>query len=371
MDPLQSPFIRTTRPSAAVRDGRRDWFKIRNLAGGEAEILIYDEIGYFGITAKDFRDELAAISAADKIALHVNSPGGDVFDAIAIYNMLRDHPAEITTYVDSLAASAASFIALAGDKVVMAKHAQMMIHDAWGIAIGNAEDMQKAAAFLETQSDVIASIYADRAGKTKAYWRGLMAAETWFTDQQAVDAGLATVVGSHAAAKNSFDLSIFRNPPQRADAKAIAPSTTATSDAAWDGPAVEASIPNDITGPDLRKFYAWVDPEANPDTKAAYKFIHHEANADGMAAAANLRACSGAIAVLNGARGGANIPDADRQGVWDHLAQHLRDGGQEPPPLNTLSRPASAKGQQDDDQPALPDWQLEARFAIAAASLEV
>lgn len=213
---MSNPFIRTTRSPIAVRNGQRDWFRIRNARADVAEIDLYDEIGFFGITAADFRAELKAVTAG-RITLHINSPGGDVFDAVAIYNALRDHPAEITTVVDSLAASAASFIALAGDRVVMSKHAQMMIHDAWGMALGNADDMRKAAEFLDRQSDVIAGIYADRAGGTVEEWRALMAEETWFSDEEAVEAGLAHEIGSQQAAKNSFDLSVFRNAPVMAE----------------------------------------------------------------------------------------------------------------------------------------------------------
>ena len=209
---MSHPFIRTTRSAVDVRNGRRDWFRIQNATSAEAEIFIYDEIGFFGITAKDFRDELATVTAP-RVALHINSPGGDVFDAVAIYNAIRTHPADVTAYVDSLAASAASFIALAADKVVMAKHSQMMIHDAWGMAVGNADDMRKMSDFLAKQTDIIAAIYAERAGKDVAHWRGLMAEETWFSDEEAVAAGLAHEVGAAVAVKNTFDLSVFRRVP--------------------------------------------------------------------------------------------------------------------------------------------------------------
>lgn len=210
---FEHPFIR--RPQQLARDGRRDLRVVINAASDEAEIYLYDEIGFFGITANDFRQQLDGVRAS-RIALHINSPGGDVFDAVAIYNMLRSHPAEVVSYVDSVALSAASFIAVAGDRVVMAQHSQLMIHDAWGVAIGNAEDMKRAADFLERQSDLIAGIYAERRGETVEHWRGLMAAETWFTADEAVASGLADEVGSEDAVENRFDLSIFRNAPRPA-----------------------------------------------------------------------------------------------------------------------------------------------------------
>lgn len=110
---------------------------------------------------------------------------------------------------------------------------------------------------------------------------------------------------------------------------AIGAHETATSDASWDGPANEADLNNDGNAAYLRRYFAWVDPDGDPDTKASYRFIHHFAE-DG---AASTVACSTGIGVLNGARGGTTIPDDDRQGVYDHLARHLRDGDQEPPEL--------------------------------------
>jgi len=115
--------------------------------------------------------------------------------------------------------------------------------------------------------------------------------------------------------------------------KALPVHHTPTSDAAWDGPGNVARLKNDETAAYYKKMYAWVDPDADPDTKAAYKFPHHEVDGDGNVGAANIRGCIAGIAVLNGARGGADIPDADKQGVYNHLAAHLRDADVEPPEL--------------------------------------
>lgn len=117
---------------------------------------------------------------------------------------------------------------------------------------------------------------------------------------------------------------------------AIGVHHTATSDSSWDGPANESRLRTDEDAAYYRKAYAWRDSDGDPETKAAYRFIHHEVSADGAVGAANLRACSSAIGVLNGGRGGTTIPDGDREGVWRHLAAHLRDGDQEPPELNAL-----------------------------------
>lgn len=115
----------------------------------------------------------------------------------------------------------------------------------------------------------------------------------------------------------------------------------ATTDGSWDGPANEARIPNDVGEATLRKAFAWVDPDKDAETKAAYRFIHHDVATDGAVGAANVTACRSGIGVLNGARGGTTIPDADRQGVYDHLAGHLKDAGETPGELKSLSRAAS------------------------------
>lgn len=201
-----------------------NWYKITNTAGqdGPAEVVIYDEIGWFGVTAAEFMDELKGITAGD-ISLRINSPGGEIFDGIAIHNVLRSHSAKVTTYVDSLAASIASVIALAGDRVVMQPHSQMMIHDGSGLCIGDAAAMAEMATLLDRQSDNIAAIYAERAGGRVDAWRKRMRDETWYSAQEAVDAKLAHEVaelprrqsgdaGSASEGEppaNRWDLSVF------------------------------------------------------------------------------------------------------------------------------------------------------------------
>lgn len=176
---------------ALASHGRNDWFRIANQtdAPGPVDVWIYDEIGYFGTPAADFIDRIRDITAP--INLHINSLGGDVFDGIAIYNALRTHTSHITTTVDSMAASIASVIAQAGDDRIMVTHSQMMIHEAWGIAVGGADDMRSYADTLDMQSNIIADIYADRSGRPAARFRDLMAAETWMTHDETVNHGLA------------------------------------------------------------------------------------------------------------------------------------------------------------------------------------
>jgi ATP-dependent protease ClpP protease subunit len=166
------------------------WYRIANSANGPAQILIYDEIGMWGVTASDFIRDLAA-AGSGPVEVHINSGGGDVFDAYAIYNALLARTG-VTTVVDSLAASAASVIAMAGEQRLMARTSQMMIHDASAWVGGNAEEMQQMVERLETVSGQLAGIYADTAGGEPDHWRGLMRAETWFTPERGPGRGLIT-----------------------------------------------------------------------------------------------------------------------------------------------------------------------------------
>jgi ATP-dependent protease ClpP protease subunit len=209
-------FPRMTKPAA----GARPWFEIKAAAGdGPAEVRIYDSIGWWGVTAKDFAAELDAISA-DEIVLRINSSGGDVFDGFAIYNLLRDHPAKVTTIVDGFAASIASIIALAGDTIQVHEASVVMIHDPWGVGIGNATELRELADVLDkTIAAPMAKLYSDRMDTPIAEIRNLMEAETWYTGEEAVEAGFASELITSAppeedgAKASARDLSGFRNPP--------------------------------------------------------------------------------------------------------------------------------------------------------------
>lgn len=210
---------------ADLADAQLPWYQVRDQSvgasdAGTATVFIFDEIGgSFGVSAKRFVAELEAITAP-VIRVRINSPGGSVFDAIAIYNGLRHHPAHIEVYVDSLAASAASVIAMAGDEIVMMPGSQMMIHDASMVEDGGPDDMAKASTFLHRQSDNIADIYQLRGGGEAAQWRELMRAETWMFAREAVEAGLADRTEAGMSAQpdpqiqermtRSFDLGQYR-----------------------------------------------------------------------------------------------------------------------------------------------------------------
>lgn len=191
---------RTARPAGQAGQ----WWRISGAAEQRATVFIYDLIGDLDLSADVFVRELRAVTAP-AIDLHINSPGGLAWDGIAIYSALRHHPAAIDVSIDGIAASAASFVAQAGDTIAIEKPARMMIHDAGGLALGNADDMRAMADILDDLSDAIAGIYADRAGGPVAAWREAMRATTWYSAAQAVEEGLADRVASEeqAAAPNN------------------------------------------------------------------------------------------------------------------------------------------------------------------------
>lgn len=141
------------------------------------------------VTPKQFRDELN--EHRGDLTVRVNSPGGDVYAGIQIYNMLKDHDGQITVVVDALAASIASVIAMAGDKIVMNTGSQMMIHKPWTMAIGDSDDMRETADYLEKVGDSIIPIYASRTGKTKEEISALLEGDYWMNADEAVEMGFA------------------------------------------------------------------------------------------------------------------------------------------------------------------------------------
>lgn len=197
---------------------RNPWYRIQNAAKkDEATLYIYDVIGGGfwdeGVDVGTFVKDLADIKAST-IHVRINSPGGDVFDGLAIYNALKRHPSEIVTHVDGLAASAASFIALAGDRVMMGTGTFLMIHNAWGFVVGDANDMREMANSLEKITDSLVGIYTKRTGKDADDIQAMLDAETWISADEAVEDGWADEVEEGEKASNSFDLSRFQNVPR-------------------------------------------------------------------------------------------------------------------------------------------------------------
>lgn len=197
---------------------RRNWFKIEaKAAESAAEVLIYDEIGIWGIEASDF---VAAIGALDvkHIDLRLNTPGGSVFDGNAIYNALKRHPASVTAHIDGIAASMGSVIALAGDEVRMAKNALYMIHNPWTLAIGDSGELRATADILDKLRDGIVGAYAEKTGKDVAELTAAMDAETWFTAEEAKAFGFVDEITGEREAKATASIKAamarFKNAPE-------------------------------------------------------------------------------------------------------------------------------------------------------------
>lgn len=201
----ETPFF--ARAAGALFDVRAD-------AGAAAEIDLYDEIGMWGVTAKDFRERLKAAGTSD-VLLRINSPGGDVFDGIAIYNDLLAHPGSVTVHVTGLAASAASIIAMVGRKIIMSENAFMMIHNAWGIAVGDRHTHADAAALLGKIDSALAKTYAQRTGTGVRAIAQMMDDETWLKATDAKEKGFADEIASadDKDAKASWDLGVFAHVP--------------------------------------------------------------------------------------------------------------------------------------------------------------
>lgn len=180
-------------------------------------ITLYDEIGFWGVTAKRFNEMLAEVKTP-KAVLKINSPGGDVFDGITMHNDLADHPAEWTVKVTGLAASAASIVAMAGDRIEVGENAFLMIHNAWSIAIGNKHDFRETADLLAEIDAALTGTYVARTKKKYDDVAKMMDDETWLNGKTAVAEGFADATfgtdKEEEKAKALFDLTAFKNAPK-------------------------------------------------------------------------------------------------------------------------------------------------------------
>lgn len=168
-------------------------------------------------SATSFRDALKELGDVSTINLSINSGGGSVFDGIAIYNMLKSHKATVNVYIEGLAASIASVIAMAGDTITMRSGSMMMVHMPWTLSQGNAEEMRKTADTLEKTGDSIVDIYSERTGLTSDDIRNIMNDETWLSAEEAVEQGWATKLDKKEAVMNSVSKEIlgrFSNVPK-------------------------------------------------------------------------------------------------------------------------------------------------------------
>lgn len=223
----------------------RQWFTMKADDNKTAEIVIYDEIGksWWGedtVSAKQFLDDLNALGDVDAITLRINSPGGDVFDGVAIHNSLKNHKAKVTAHVDGIAASAASFIAMAADKIVMPANSFLLIHGASGMSWGNADDMRAVADDLDRIDKSLTSTYVTRAKSTTAKVKALMKEDRLMDAAEAKDWGFADEVTSEKKMAAKFSLRLL---PKAAADRVRAETGTE--------PGEDASTPTDPETPEV------------------------------------------------------------------------------------------------------------------------
>lgn len=188
-----------------------NWYNFKSESSkGSADIYIFDEIGAYGITAKGFIDEIKEYKDTP-INLHINCIGGDVFEGMAIYNVLKKRTAKTTIYIEGIAASMGSVIALAGDEVIMAENSLFMIHNAWGGAMGEANEMRKTAALLEKISGEIADIYTKKTRLPYDKVKDMMDEETWLSAEEAFNFGFVDSISDAIKVAAKYDVSKFKN----------------------------------------------------------------------------------------------------------------------------------------------------------------
>lgn len=193
-------------------------FSIKAKGKSAAEILLYEDIGaglFGGVTAKQFAADLKALGPVENIDVRINSYGGDVFDGLAIYRQIVDHKARVVTHVDGVAASIASVIAMAGDEIRISESGFLMVHAAWAVALGNADDLRTMANLLDTTTATLRDVYVARTGQSAERVSSWMAAETWLTAAEAVEHGFANSIVDNLRIAARFDPALhkFRNAP--------------------------------------------------------------------------------------------------------------------------------------------------------------
>lgn len=230
-----------------TKTNNQSWYSIKAKANDTAEISIYDEIGFWGVSAASFAQDLKSCgNNLKQINLHIHSPGGDVFDGIAIYNLLKNHPANVTVYIDGLAASMASVIAMAGNEVIMPENAMMMIHKPWGIQGGDAEDMRKYADLLDKVENTLIPAYANKTGKTPEELAEMLSAETWLNGKECVEQGFADKLAEPLVAMASIKsrkLEDFENMPKAIKDMLFKPQGNAGTNPASQATQTEQSAP--------------------------------------------------------------------------------------------------------------------------------
>ena len=189
---------------------QKEWYKIKNKSSEVADVYLFNDIGTFGITAQNFIDEIKEYEDTE-LNIHINSLGGEVFEGMAIYSIIQRRKAKTTVYIEGIAASIASVIALAADEVIMSENSLLMIHNAWGGTQGEAKDMRKQAEILEKITNEIAEVYVK---KTKIPYNEIvemMDEETWLTAEEAVALGFVDSISEPIKVAAKYDVSKYKN----------------------------------------------------------------------------------------------------------------------------------------------------------------
>jgi len=208
----------------------KTWYQIKAKSDKPkaADISIYDEIGMWGVSASAFMRDLKSMGELDEINLSIHSPGGDVLDGWAIYNALKNNKAKVTARVEGLAASMASVILMAADEIEIPENAYVMIHNPWGVAIGDAEELRDTAELLDKLGNGLVNAYASRTGNDEDEIREMMSAETWMDGKEAVERGFAdTLLNGVALSARAFDTRKFRMTPNAIHANSESPEQVA------------------------------------------------------------------------------------------------------------------------------------------------
>tara|TARA_R110000824_G_scaffold115009_3_gene265908 strand:+ start:2755 stop:3798 length:1044 start_codon:yes stop_codon:yes gene_type:complete len=187
-----------------------NWYNITNKADNTADVYIFDEIGMWGVTAQSFITDIKDLDKTP-INLHINSLGGDVFDGMAIYNVLKKRTAKTTVYIEGIAASIATIIAMGGDEVVMSENSLFMIHNAWSGAMGEAKDMRKSADLLDKIGGELKDIYMKKVNVSLESLSEMMDNETWLNADEALAHGFITSISDAIKVAASYDVSKFKN----------------------------------------------------------------------------------------------------------------------------------------------------------------
>ena len=341
----------------------RTWYNFKQTDTDPAVLSIFDDIGAFGVSAKSFLNDLAS-AQGDSVRVEINSPGGDVFAGLAIYNGLRNSGKKVNVRVLGLAASAASLVAMAGDTIEMPENSFMMVHNPWGFAMGGADDMRDTADMLDKLGVSLASTYAKRTGKSAEEIAALLDAETWMSAAEAVDAGFATAVISEVPVKAAFDLdrlpanvrAAYTSAKASAPAPAPAPVPAPAPAPAPEGdpaPTLADTIESQAAAADLSAFAAVFAADASLDTQD--KIAARIAEAREINALCKLAGFPEEAAGLIKAK--ANIPDArakllaklsdsDEIDTAPRLKREPQNQGAQPAAVGTSSIWAARRKQQ-------------------------